>query len=219
MLTKHIFVHTIIIDRERPYRRTSAMGVHYKENPNLIKCEGSTIKKSQLKIDSCTEVQESFFVGGSMKKRYQIYKLSKKFYSKYDKKNYPEIERKNDRPYVVILVKIKDNIFAIPFRTNIKHDACYRFMNSGRKTKHKTGLDFSKAVVINDKKYIGGRAFIDHKEFLELENRYYFIISRFKKYLSNYYRYVNGELKDRDAQKYKYTTLKYFHKELGLNSK
>ena len=60
MLTKHIFVHTIILDRERPYRRTSAMGVHYKENPNLIKCEGSTIKKSQLKIDSCTEVQESF---------------------------------------------------------------------------------------------------------------------------------------------------------------
>ena len=166
MLTKHIFVHTIILDRERPYRRTSAMGVHYKENPNLIKCEGSTIKKSQLKIDSCTEVQESFFVGGSMKKRYQIYKLSKKFYSKYDKKNYPEIERKNDRPYVVILVKIKDNIFAIPFRTNIKHNACYKF----------------------------------------------------KKYLSNYYRFINGELKGRDAQKYKYTTLKYFHKELGINN-
>lgn len=153
-----------------------------------------------------------------MKNRYQIKKLSEDFYSKYDAKNYPEIERKNDRPYVVVLVNINNNIFAIPFRTNIKHDACYRFKNSGRKTNNMTGLDFSKAVIVNDKEYIGGRAFVDHKEFLELENRYYFIISRFKKYLSNYYRYVSCELKDRDAQKYKYTTLKYFHKELGIDN-
>ena len=92
-----------------------------------------------------------------MKRKYIIRQLSKDFYQKYDRYNYPEIERKKDRPYMVMLIRIDNNIFAIPFRTNIKHNACYKF----------------------------------------------------KKYLSNYYRFINGELKGRDAQKYKYTTLKY----------
>lgn len=156
------------------------------------------------------------FKGGNMKKKYQLRRLSERFYSKYNEIEYPEIERKNERPYVVVLVKINMNTFALPFRTNIKHNACYKFKCSGRKTNYMTGLDFSKAVVVNDEKYIGDRAFIDNKEFMELENRYYFIISKFKKYLSNYYRYINGELQGRDAAKYKYTTLRYFHKELEI---
>ena len=153
-----------------------------------------------------------------MSKVYEIRQLSEVFYSEYDEEKYPEMERKKDRPYIVILVKIGKNTFAIPFRTNMKHDACYKFKNSGRKTKNETGLDFSKAVVVNEKKYIGKKVLIDWMEFLEIEQRYFFIISKFRRYISNYNRYLNGELKERDAQKYKYTTLKYFHKELGIDS-
>ena len=153
-----------------------------------------------------------------MKRKYIIRQLSKDFYQKYDRYNYPEIERKKDRPYMVMLIRIDNNMFAIPFRTNIKHNACYKFKNSGRKTQNITGLDFSKAVIINSRKYIGNKEFIDRREFVEIKRRHFFIISKFKKYLSNYYRFINGELKGRDAQKYKYTTLKYFHKELGINN-
>lgn len=154
-----------------------------------------------------------------MRRKYIIRQLSKAFYQKYDRYTYPEIERKHDRPYMVMLIRIDGNIFAIPFRTNIKHNACYRFRNSGRKTQNITGLDFSKAVIINNSKYIGNKEFVDRKEFVDIKRRYFFIISKFKKYLSNYYRYLNSELKGRDAQKYKYTTLKYFHKELGIDCK
>ena len=108
-----------------------------------------------------------------MRRKYIIRQLSKEFYQKYDGNSYSEIERKKDRPYMVMLIRIDRNIFAIPFRTNIKHNACYRFRNSGRKTQNITGLDFSKAVIINNSKYIGKKEFVDRKEFVEIKRRYF----------------------------------------------
>ena len=151
-----------------------------------------------------------------MNKKFEIRKLSKVFYAEYDEVNYPEIERKKSRPYIVVLIRINNNTFAIPLRTNIKHNACYKFYNSGRRTKYKTGLDFSKAVIVNDKKYLGKKVKIDQKEYLEISERFYFIFSRFKKYVSNYYRFAIGNMKSYEKKKYQYTTLKYFHKELGI---
>lgn len=151
-----------------------------------------------------------------MNRKFEIRKLSKAFYDKYDETNYPEIERKKYRPYIVILFRINNNTFAVPFRTNIKHNACYKFYNSGRQTKYKTGLDFSKAVIVNNQKYLGKKVMIDRGEYLEISERFYFIVSRFKNYVSNYYRFVRGDMKSYDKRKYQYTTLKYFHKELGI---
>ena len=117
---------------------------------------------------------------------------------------------------MVILVKIEDNTFALPLRTNIKHNSCYKFQYSSRPTDSITGIDFSKAVIVNEEKYIGEVAEIDNKEYVELNDRIAFIISKFRTYIKGYYSYAAGKSNEYQAKRYKYTTLKYFHKELGI---
>ena len=154
-----------------------------------------------------------------MKKKYEINYLSEDFFEKYDSKHFPEIEHKLNRPYLVLVFKVENNTYAIPFRTNVSHKACYRFKNSSRDTHSFTGLDYSKAVVVNDDRYIGTAAFIDEKEFLELNRKYYFIIKQFSAYVSGYKKYVAGELDDFSSKKYRYSTLQYFHSEIGISVK
>ncbi len=149
-----------------------------------------------------------------MKKEFELNYLSKKFYEEYSKENFPEIEHKTTRPYMVLLIKLDENTFAIPFRTNIRHSYCYKFKNSGRETSAVTGLDFTKAVIINDSTYIGDFATIDNKEYIELSNKYFFIIKKFQKYVEGYIDYIKGKSNEFDAKKYKYSTLEYFKDEL-----
>jgi protein AbiQ len=151
-----------------------------------------------------------------MNKIYKINYLSQDFFIKYNSVSYPEIENKVNRPYMVLLVKIDSNTFAIPFRTNVKHKACYCFKNTSRDTSSNTGLDYSKAVIVNEAKYIGNPAFIDSKEFIELNSKYHFIIKQFTAYVNGYKKYVAGQLNKFDSRKYKFSTLQYFHSELGI---
>lgn len=148
---------------------------------------------------------------------FTLNKLSVDFYKDYPVNLYPEIENKQDRPYMVMIVNIDGNKFALPFRTNIRHNYCYKFTNTGRQTQSDTGIDFSKAVIVNDKRYIGDAVNIDNKEYVELMNKYYFIIKKFKTYLNGYISFAKALNTNKYvAQKYKFTTLKYFHKELGI---
>ncbi len=149
-------------------------------------------------------------------KYYKINFLSADFYNEYTSELYPEIEHKENRPYVVVLIKIHENTFAVPFRTNIKHDNCYKFKTSTRPTNSITGIDFTKAVIINDSKFIGDAARINDKEYLELDSNYFIIISRFTKYVEGYIEHMKGKTNPYKAKRYQYTTLKYFHKELGV---
>ena len=48
------------------------------------------------------------------KKNYELHYLSKSFYDKYNENEYPEIEHKKQRPYIVLLIKIDKNTFGIP---------------------------------------------------------------------------------------------------------
>ena len=106
-----------------------------------------------------------------MGKKYELKYLTEDFYKKYNSVDYPEIENKKECPYMVMLIKIENNTFAIPFRTNVKHNACYRFKNSLRNTQSSTGLDYSKTVIINDATYLGNTATIDNKEYIELNRK------------------------------------------------
>ena len=56
-----------------------------------------------------------------MKKLYEIRYLSKEFYELYPSDNYPELENKETRPFLVLLVSINDLKFAIPFRSTINY--------------------------------------------------------------------------------------------------
>lgn len=152
------------------------------------------------------------------KKQYQLNYLSADFYSDYDAKNYPEIEHKDNRPYMVMLIKIENNTFAIPFRTNVPHNNCYKFKTSTRPTDSVTGIDYTKAVIVNDGKYIGNPARINDKEYTELNDNYGFIINQFRKFVSDYIKYANSEKRYYASKKFRYTTLKYFHNELGIAS-
>lgn len=149
--------------------------------------------------------------------KYRLRYLTEDFYKIYNEIDYPEIEHKLERPYMVFLVKIDNNTYAIPFRTNVKHKWCYKFKNTSRDTKYATGLDYSKAVIVNEELYIGGSAVIDNKEYVELNNKYYFIIKQFNAYLKGYIKYAKGEVNEFEARKYKFSTLQYFHEELGLS--
>ena len=78
---------------------------------------------------------------------FTLNKLSMDFYSNYPATQYAEIEYKPSRPYVVMVVDIDGNKFALPLRTNIRHNYCYKFKNTGRDTQSSTGIDFTKAVI------------------------------------------------------------------------
>ena len=129
----------------------------------------------------------------------------------------PEIEHKASRPYIVLLIRIAENTFAVPFRTNVRHPYCYKFKNSGRDTSTVTGLDYTKAVIVNDPDYIGDPATIDDREYLELSGKYHFIIKQFSSYVTGYFSYVDGNVNPYNEKKYRFSTLRYFHKELNIN--
>ena len=141
---------------------------------------------------------------------FELRKLSQAFYDTYSCLEYPEMEHKAGRPYIVLLVKINELIFAIPFRTNIRHNCCYKFSNSNRKSKSVTGIDFSKAVVITSDKYLGEITNIDDKEYLELNKKAYFVINKFEKYVNDYISYKKNGGNGYIEKRYKYSTLIYF---------
>ena len=147
---------------------------------------------------------------------FTLNKLSSVFYNTYNSVNYPEIENKPNRPYMVMVIQINGNTFALPFRTNIRHSCCYKFANTDRETDSATGIDFTKAVIVNQPNYIGSTAEIDNKEYVELSDKYRFIISKFTKYLNGYIDYVKNGGNRHVAKKYRFCTLKYFHRELGV---
>ena len=150
------------------------------------------------------------------KRVYKISYLTKEFYRNFTEDKFPEILHKENRPYLVFIVKVENNTFAIPFRTNVTHQYSYRFKNTDKATDTSTGLDFSKAVIVNENLYIGNDASIDKKEFIELENKVYFIIKKFSNYVKNYIRYTKDKNTEMLDKKYKFSSLQYFNKELGI---
>ena len=121
-----------------------------------------------------------------VKDKFELRFLSKYFYDEYPQDVFKEMIQKESRPFLVLLIKIKDLTFAIPFRSNVRHDYCYKFKNSTRNTETSTALDFSKAIVINDEKYLETFASIDKKEYVELNSKFYFIFHKFEKFVYKY---------------------------------
>ena len=78
-------------------------------------------------------------------------RLSAGFYKDYDADTYPEIEHKGKRPYMVLLVKVGQNTFALPLRTNIRHNMLMKMHQSIIKnTLRLTGKLISSLVVLRD---------------------------------------------------------------------
>jgi protein AbiQ len=142
----------------------------------------------------------------------QFYKLSPAFYAKY--KDCTEILIKQQRPYYVLLLEINTVRYAIPLRSHIKHaDA---FIADGKES----GLDFSKAVIITDENDIlPAPVTIRQNEFHFLKQHENVIKLRFSAYVARYKKQIIHHIKNQQSPLplfCTYSTLQYFHQELGL---
>lgn len=167
------------------------------------------IKKAHL-----DEINPSLLYDGGgicLEKRMKYVFLTTQFYSDYI--NCPEIEQKQLRPYVMLIVKIDDLTFALPLRSHIKHK--YAYFTDKEKG---CGIDYSKAVVItNSDLYVEKEKvpYIRPNEYKNLLGKNIIIEKAFRKYLKDYKKAMTLKT-DRKNYTYKFSTLQYFHKELGL---
>lgn len=154
---------------------------------------------------------------------YQVLNLTQQFYNDYPDPPYKEIVRKTNRPYNCLLIQSHYSYFiCIPYRSHINHRYAYRFKNSVRSQRAKSGLDYSKIVIVKDSRYIGSQnAVIDKDEYNETRDNIEYIKADAQKYIDEYVDYVLGrpiKYDPREARRiYQYSTLQYFHKELGIN--
>ncbi len=118
-----------------------------------------------------------------MNKKRRFVFLSNDFYNDYPSSLYPEIERKPLRPYIQMLAIVDNYTFAIPLRSNINHPHVFWTDKDNR-----CGIDFSKAVIITDEKYIdeSKTPHIRQKEFDALRGKDFRISQRMKQYIEDY---------------------------------
>ena len=98
---------------------------------------------------------------------FQILRLTDQFYSSYPNPPYKEILEKKQRAYNCILFQSHyDYFICIPYRSEIKHTYAFRFKHSKRSQMHRSGLDYTKLVIISKPEYVDCKnAIIDNDEY------------------------------------------------------
>lgn len=149
---------------------------------------------------------------------FQILKLTKKFYRDYPKNKYPELLEKNSRAYNCLLLETNyDYFLCIPFRSSMKHSNGYKFQYSARSKRCQSGLDYSKIVIVVDPQYLSNsHPIIDGDEYNETAVHIRKISKSAGQYVSSYIKIIKNRSKI--PLRYKFSTLKYFHKELGITT-
>lgn len=152
-------------------------------------------------------------LGENMAKKKKFIFLSEEFYLMYPSVDYPEMEQKHSRPYIQLHVEIDGIQYAIPLRSGIKHPHVL-----WTDKKNQCGVDFSKAVVITDEKYIdcSRDPHIRQDEFDALRGKDYKIKMKMKKYIEDYKKAKSDFSNPRNEQLVKFSTLQYFESELGI---
>jgi protein AbiQ len=133
--------------------------------------------------------------------------LTEQFYIDYA--HCGEIEQKRDRPYIQIHINLNGVDFAVPLRSNITH----KYVLWTDKTK-RCGADFSKAVVIEDKKYIDTttKPHIRPNEFKVLVGKEYAVRQGLIDYIEEYKKAKVNPNKHEKRRLLQYSALRYFEK-------
>ena len=152
---------------------------------------------------------------------FQILRLTDDFFNSYPNPPHKEILKKNARAYKCVLFQTHyDYFICIPYRTEISHKYAYHFKSSARSTLHKSGLDYTKIVIINKTKYIDNKdALIDQDEYKETMIHSNQIMHEALCFVEDYVAHLKNEqlLHPKEfARRYTYSPLKYFHNELGI---
>lgn len=148
-----------------------------------------------------------------MAKKRRFVFLSQKFYNTYPTSQYPEMEQKQNRPYIQVCVEIDGVQYAIPLRSDIHHPHVL-----WTDKKNHCGVDFSKAVVIKEDSYIdlSVEPHLRQNEFDALRGKDFKIKSKMVKYIADYKKAKKDLSKPINQMLVKYSTLQYFEKEIGL---
>ena len=152
---------------------------------------------------------------------YQILKLTDDFYNTYPNPPYIEILKKKQRAYNCILFQTHYGYFiCVPYRTEISHKYAHHFKNSARSIMHKSGLDYTKIVLITDTRFIDTQdALIDKDEYNETMVNLEKIKAEALAFLEEYVSHIKGEqlLHPKEfKRRYLFSPLKYFHAEMGV---
>lgn len=152
---------------------------------------------------------------------YQILKLTDTFYNAYPNPPYTEILKKKHRAYNCLLFQTHyDYYICIPYRTEIRHDYAFHFTTTARSRVHKSGLDYSKIVIITKSEYIDSvDAIIDKDEFNETMVNLERIKREALEFVEDYVEHIKGirVLHKREFfRRYSFSPLKYFHNELSI---
>ena len=133
--------------------------------------------------------------------------LTDRFYADY--LHCSEIEKKKERPYVQVYIELNGVDFALPMRSNITHN--YAFWTD---KPNRCGVDFSKAVVIEDNEYIDkvNKPFIRPNEFRALIGKEYEVEQGLLHYIKEYKQAKLNPVIHRKNLLLKYSTLQYFEK-------
>ena len=145
-------------------------------------------------------------------KKVEVIHLTDAFYDKYPHREYDQIlYRKEGRGYYygVIIVELFNAKFAIPLHSNVKNGLKIR---QDKMTGYYSGLDFEKAVVIENESYLGELYEVkpksDYNVILRKKNH---IERQFKKYILQYIKAVEKNDLNILNREYPNTSLKYFH--------
>lgn len=151
-----------------------------------------------------------------MAKKKRFIFLSSDFYNDYPSIKYPEMEQKTNRPYIQVYVEIDGVQYAIPLRSDINHP----HVLWTDKENH-CGIDFSKAVVISEERYIDAtkNPHLRQNEFDALRGKDYRIKTKMQKYIEKYKKAKQDLSKPINQKLVKYSTLQYFEKEIGILDK
>lgn len=137
--------------------------------------------------------------------------LSEAFYNDYPAEQFPEIEHKPNRPYVVVFVTVGERQFAIPMRSHITHP--HAFLTDKEK---RCGVDYTKAIVVLDEeKYLDAtkKPHIRPNEFDALRGKEYKIQCGLQKYIEKNKKAKTSE-KEIDKVLVRCSTLQYFEEYL-----
>lgn len=151
----------------------------------------------------------------------EIHPLSQAFMSAYPATQYPELMYKRGRPYSCLLIDTHmDYYICIPFRSHIGHTNSFMFKGTRRSQRSRSGLDYSKIVIIKDASYIDpGPAIVDQDEYHEVQRNLARIAAEATAYVDIYVGHMMGSnvLDGRAfARRYQYSTLRYFHEILHI---
>lgn len=125
-----------------------------------------------------------------------------------------QVLKKQNRGYGLAFIETDTHIFAIPLRSNLNHPNGFKTVLD-RGTRSWNGLDYSKAIVVQEAD-LNTEAFKprDTREYVKIQKNKDKIKAEFIQYLDEYIHSVQSK-KPLD-RKFQFTSLQYFHQELGL---